>query len=635
MKYLCSTIVLATVFCPLTFQVQSQSQPGTQKEVQRKKTSPEKSGPPSSSEKEKRVRQGETGKPDATEVAAPTSPTSEERLAKAVALALSIGRQADIDNPLDKIKVMLESAKLLVGVSPNDSRYLVADAVALLLERKKKEQREDEQTKITAIESEVVALYSKLDPEGTERFIKESLDVTAENIWKLHSNNSPLAAKARAEKMAESASTLIDGGIPAGVDLLLNSVAETGRVADVFRRGFRTAVNTSDLRERMSARIKQAFSGKIVAEPGELAILAALVITITGKDDSCSTINASILELEINSLKQIETTLRSAREQEKPVPYPSDALDHLCGLFASSLRGLYSKWLPARLKDVDLCLKGIQELLSFKIGERSDLYKAETFEEKLNKASGLKDGSKRERELINLAFDVLNKRILDKMYSRDRMVDKILIALNSSDSRAIVNDANIIAGIKELVIEKNFLQVAQEARRISRDDWRAQALVGAASGLDKTDQEAARLLYTEALGILNSAKPGTAIIRTTLLIAERYYEKEPAVGRQILNSAVRFANQTNFSEKGIRFPFDRSLAASIGSMFIVLGFEPERIQDALRDFNIGKMTQSDSDWQVMYETSHNLENKILRAIFQLKMCEAVINQLSQSKRKTG
>lgn len=337
MKYLWITIVLATVICPLTFQVQSQSQPGTQKEEQRKKTSPEKSAPPSSSETEKRVRQEETGKPDATEVAAPTSPTSEERLAKAVALALSIGRQQDIDNPGDKIKVMLESAKLLVGVSPNDSRYLVADVVALLLERKKKEQREDEQTKIAAIESEVVALYSKLDPEATERFIKESLDVSAENIRKLHSNNVPLAAKARAEKMAELANTLIDGSIPAGVDLLLNSVAETGRVADILRRGFRTAVNTSDLQERMSARITQAFSGKIVAEPGELAILAQLVISITGKNDSCSTINASILELEINSLKQIETTLRSAREQEKPVPYASNALDHLGGLFASSL----------------------------------------------------------------------------------------------------------------------------------------------------------------------------------------------------------------------------------------------------------------------------------------------------------
>jgi len=213
------------------------------------------------------------------------------------------------------------------------------------------------------------------------------------------------------------------------------------------------------------------------------------------------------------------------------------------------------------------------------------------------------------------------------------MVDKIVNTLNSSDNRELVKDANIIAGIRELVRKKNFVQVAREARRISRGDWRAQALVGAASDLDKTDHEAARLLYMEAIDVLNNSKPGSAVIRTTLLVAERYYEKEPALGRQILNSAVRFANQTNFSEKGFRFPFDRSLPASIGSVTIILGFEPERIQDALRDFNFGKMAQL--DWQAVYEASSHIENKMLRATFQLKMCEAVINQLTRSERKVG
>ncbi|MBO0862748.1 MAG: hypothetical protein J2P21_30480, partial [Chloracidobacterium sp.] len=70
---------------------------------------------------------------------------------------------------------------------------------------------------------------------------------------------------------------------------------------------------------------------------------------------------------------------------------------------------------------------------------------------------------------------------------------------------------------------------------------------------------------------MNNSKPGTAVIRTTLLITERYYEKDPAAGRQILNSAVLFANQTNFSEKGFRFPFDRTLLASIGSVFMAVG----------------------------------------------------------------
>jgi hypothetical protein len=628
MKYPDIAIILAMIISAPALQAQVNS--GTQN-TQQKKTSPEKSAPSSSpSEKEKPVKHEETRKPDTTEVVAPTSPISKEKLATSVALALSIGKQADIDDPIDKIRIMLESAKLLTGIRPNDSRYMVAEAADLLLERKKKEQSEDEQAKITAIERELVALYSKLDPEKVEKFIKDSLNVAEENIRKSQADNGSLAAKARAEKMVELASALIDSSIPAGVDLLLNSVAETGRVANAFGRPFRTAVSDSELRERMSSRIKQTFLGKIIAEPNELSILA-ISIYFTGNNDSCSTINAAILELEINSLKQIESTLRSAREQEQPTPYTNDDLDHLGGLFASSLRNLYSRWLPGRLKDVDYCLKGIQELVSFKIGERSDQAQAETFQEKLDKASGVTDGSRRERALINLAFEVLNKRVTDERHTRDQMIDEILNALNSNDSKALVKDANVIAEIKEIVKEKNFVQVAQEARRISRADWRAQALAGAASGLDKTDREAADRLYMEALSDLNNSKPGTAVIRTTLRIAERYYEKDPAMGRQILASAVQFANQTNFSEKGFRFPFDRTLPASIGSTVIILGFEPERIQDALRDFNIGKMAQL--DWQAMYETSHNIENKMLRYIFQLKMCEAVINQTSQGARK--
>ncbi|MBO0862746.1 MAG: hypothetical protein J2P21_30470 [Chloracidobacterium sp.] len=231
-----------------------------------------------------------------------------------MALALSIGKQADIDDPIDKISVMIESAKLLARVSPNDSQYLVAEAADLLLERKKKEQSKDEQEKIAATERELVALYSKLDPEKTEKFIKDSLDVVEDNIRKSQADNGSSAAKARAEKMVELATVLIDSGIPAGVDLLLNSVAETGRVANSFGIPFRTAVSDSELRDRMSARIKQAFWGKIVAMPNELSILA-IFLRFTGNDDSCSTINAAILELEINSLMQIETGCRLLSER--------------------------------------------------------------------------------------------------------------------------------------------------------------------------------------------------------------------------------------------------------------------------------------------------------------------------------
>jgi hypothetical protein len=39
-----------------------------------------------------------------------------------------------------------------------------------------------------------------------------------------------------------------------------------------------------------------------------------------------------------------------------------------------------------------------------------------------------------------------------------------------------------------------------------------------------------------------------------------------------------------------------------------------------------------SDWQAMYETSHSIENKMLRYIFQLKMREAGINQTSRGAR---
>ena len=607
---------------------QTQANSGTP-DTPQKKTSPEKSAPSSlPSEKEKPGTQEEIRKPDATEVA--TSPISKEMLAKSIDLALSIGKRTDIDDPIDKIRIVLESAKLLTGIRPNDSRYMVAEAADLLLQSKKREQGENEQTKIAAIERDLVALYSKLDPEKTEKFVKDSLDAAAENIRKLHADNSYLAASVRAEKMSELAAALIDSGIPVGVDLLLNSIAETGRVANTFGRPFRTAVSNSELRERMSARIKQTFGGKIVAEPNELSILAVF-LNFTAKNDSCSTINAAILELEINSLRHIEMTLRSAREQERPVQYDNDALDQLCGLFASRLRGLYSRWLPDRLKEVDICLKGIQELVSFKIGERSDRARAETFQEKLDKASGVTDGSRRERGLINLAFDVLSQRVADEGHTRGQMIDKILNALNSNDSRTLVKDAQVIAEIKEILKGKNFVQVAQAARRISRADWRAQALAGAASGLDKTDQETADQLYMEALSELNNSKQGTAVIRTTLRIAERYYEKDPAIGRQIFNSAVRFANQTNFSEKGFRFPYDKTLVVSIGSAVIILGFEPERIQDALRDFNIGKMALL--DWQAMYEISNNIENKILRYFFQLKMCEAVINKTSKSARK--
>jgi hypothetical protein len=358
-------------------------------------------------------------------------------------------------------------------------------------------------------------------------------------------------------------------------------------------------------------------------------------IYITGKQDFYSTINAAILELEINSLKHIERTLQSARQLEQPPLYDNEALDFLGELFAERLRPLYLKWLPSRIKDVDLCLKGIQELIPFKIGVRGEKERqreqAETFDEKLKRLSSIPDANRHEGELINFAFDVLNNRASDKMYSRDQMIDKILNAFNSVDNREFVIDAKIISGLSRLVKEKNFVQVAQEARRISRSDLRAQMLTGAATSLDKTDPEAAGWLYVEALNVLSNTKPGSAAIRTTLLIAERYFEKDPDMGRHILNSAFTIANQTTFSEKGVRFPFNRNIYGFVGDVDLILGFEPERIQDALRGVNIGRMAQS--YWPATYETSRNIENKMFRAIFQLKMCEAIINQSSGNKPK--
>lgn len=603
-----------------------------QKETQAKKKPPSAvTANQSPAEKEKQVKQETVAKPDMVDAGASVQPTAkdkEEKLANAINLARYIGRQANIDVPLDKVRVMLQSARLLTSVSPDDSRYLVGEAAELLLGHKKKEQGEDEQKKMVTIESEIVALYSTIDPDRAEKFISDSLEVAAENIRKQHSNNASLVAKARAEKMVELASVLIEAGITSGADILLNSVAETGRVSNAFYVSFRMALMKPEMRDRISGRIKQAFSGKLVTEPGELSSLALPVVYFTGKSGSYSIINAAILELEINSLKYIEAAIRLAREQEQPIPYASDGLDYLCGMFASSLREHYSKWLPSRLEEVDLCLKSIQEYVPFKIGASKEREKAETFEEKLWKASAIASGSKRERELINLGFDVLNSRIKDENFSRDQMVDKVLRALNTKESKAFVEDARIVTDIKILIKEKNFLQAANDARRISRDDWRAQVLTGVASCLDKTndsaDQEAALFLYTNALDVLNASKPGTAIIRTTLKIAERFYEKDLAEGRRILNMATRFANQTNFSEKGFRFPFDRNIFAGIGMIEIALGFEPERINEALRDVGIGKIAQL--DWLIMYDASNNIENKTLRAIFQLKMCEGVISR---------
>ena len=166
MKYLRTIILLVLLISMPVFRAEAIS--GIQNQ-QRKKISPEKAVP---SEKEKPVKQDESRKPNVPEIVAPISPISkEEILARSVAIALSLGTQADVDDPLDKIRIRMESAKLLTTIKPIDSSYIVAQAADLLLERKKKEQREDEQTKIAMLERELIALFSKLDPEKTEKFI--------------------------------------------------------------------------------------------------------------------------------------------------------------------------------------------------------------------------------------------------------------------------------------------------------------------------------------------------------------------------------------------------------------------------------------------------------------------------------
>src|SRR5262245_6674248 len=100
MKRSASTFVLTSIIFLHGFQVQARPQVGIPKDVQEKKSSTKKSTL-SSSPKEKPVKEEEDSNP-ADEAASPKSPNLKDKLPIAIALATSVGKQADLDDPIDK-----------------------------------------------------------------------------------------------------------------------------------------------------------------------------------------------------------------------------------------------------------------------------------------------------------------------------------------------------------------------------------------------------------------------------------------------------------------------------------------------------------------------------------------------------
>ena len=542
----------------------------------------------------------------------------------AIYLARAVNSQSFNLDTKEQVWVKVQIARVLVGVSKEESIRILEEDFTLLhsLEKNllKHPENQKEKEELKGLERELIALYCKLAPDKGQREVKRLLDSVSKTDSLESPATNPMDARKQADELANLARSLLQIGNPLGVEVLIKSILITGKISTKWLSAIADAGKKPELLRRLESALSSVLKGKVTADAEDIGNLSVLLI---GSMLTQQSTRLAILEFELNSLRQIEMIVRTAREQGQPASINGDSIGYIYSTFNSPLLRMFIKEMPGSEKEVTALLKSLAGSLpgDWAASAQRD-FGGMTFEQRLEEASSHPLGEKREELLIELAEDVLRSKFKEEAPLRRQMLDKVLNKITSLDSKVILTDYLFITEAQESTIQGDYTLAADKARQVSRGDWRGLTLAGIASAAEGKDHDEAVRLYMQALIGLDNCTPSITRVEVAFNVAEVMRKADSVLSQSLITRAVQYANAIDFTEqkKPKKFP---DHYARIGKIFLILGMEAFQEKDVLRYCNIGELARQ--DWAGLYQSSQSIENHLLQAIFQIKMCEGVLS----------
>ena len=542
----------------------------------------------------------------------------------AVNLARAINGDSLYLETNNQIWVKSRIAKILSTLSKEESIRILEESFLLLhgleksLSKHSENQKEKEELKV--LERELIALYCKLTPEKGQQEIKKLIDFASKSDNLESSTSKAIDVRNQADRLANLAVSLLQIGNPIGVDVLLKSMLVTGKVSSRFLDAVYASHRNSELQRRLESAISTALKGGRTVDAEDIANLNAL---LEGSLITQQNTRLTILEFELASLRQIEMIVRTTREQGQPSSIEGESIGYTYWTFNTLLLPKFIKEMPGSEKEVTALLSSLAGSVSgdWAASTRRDLG-GMSFEQRLEEASISPSGEQRETLLVDLAMDVLRDKIKEAKLSRRQMLDKVNDKIKSSESKSTLSDYLYITEAKEYTTTGNYIAASGKAQQVSRGDWRGLTLAGIASAVEEKDHDEATRLYVQSLIGLDNCPPSITRIEVAFKVAEMMRIVDPVLSHSLISRSVQYANAIDFTDKKKSRSFPNHYT-TIGKISLVLGMEAAQEKDVLRYCNIGELARL--DWEGVYLSSLSIENKLLRASFQIKMCEGLLS----------
>ncbi len=541
----------------------------------------------------------------------------------AIYLARFVNSEAFKLEPKNQIWVKLQIARLLGDFSKDEGIHILEDSFTLLHGLKKsltnQSEYQKEKQELKSLERELIIAYCKLNPEKGQPELKKLLESASKAESLENATTKNIDARQQADELANIARNLLQAGNSIGVDVLLKSILLTGKISTEFLGCVIAAGSRPELLRRLETALPSVLKGRATLDWEDIHHSTGLLI---GSRFTQQNTRNAILEFELNSLRQIETLVRTAREQGQASSIDGDSIGYIYSTFNSPLLRMFIKEMPGSEKEITTLLKSLAGSLpgDWAANARRD-FGGMTFEQRLEEASRYPLGEQRENLLIALAMDALRDKFKGEPLPRHEMVNRVMDKIASSESKSILSDYLSIAEAMEDTNQGNYILAADKARQVARGDWRGLVLAGIASVVEEKDHDEAVRLYMQSLLGLDNCDPSITRVEVAFKVAEMMRKTDPILSQSLISRAIQYANTIDFSEqkKLKKFP---DYYAKIGKTFFILGMEAFQEKDVLRYCNIAELARQ--DWKNLYLSSQSIENHLLQSIFQIKMCEGIL-----------
>jgi len=541
--------------------------------------------------------------------------------------AAEASKLSDIER---RVKLLLHAADILGPSQPAEATRLLNVALASLKEWTSTDATWHQLHTANTLRNDVLAVYSRLDPERAASLAKESLRESetakangpasvTQNDWLRQLND----RRTIADQPATMALSLLDSDPEKAMRLAALSLQD-GIVANALCDVVKKFVERGDrsLLNKLEVSIAQFLSQSVAVDPFSLPYACEII-----QSDPLmpAAIRTAFVGFFMRSLQNFTNVLKG----------PGVNANYIRLMFTNftlNVRPVILQYAPEQSIVFDLLLDQAAPFVSEQARTSLQAFQPEKFavpRDRLAEILQDPNAQKRDLRLVRLIVELLAKQS-DNAEENLELAGDAIRGITNPDYKAAFSDLLVITRVNSLAKRNKFIEAESVAGSISSEETRAWSLLALATIAARSDKVIGFELINNALKALDKASPSPQKVELAMTATAMLVKTDPQRAFDVLAIAAKYANSSPAnvdapSKPAVAFGLD----AVIGDSHTKLGVFPENLADVRLEQSISSL--GITDWFRAQQTLDNIHDPFLRLRLKLDFAAAVLTQPTKPK----